>query len=56
MDENGFYCLGDGSFYDGDGFFFDKDGYDKYGGFYDENCNYVPGEDKAQEYYETYED
>ena len=54
--DNGFFCLGDGSFYDADGFFFDKDGYDKYGGYYDEEANYIPGEDKAKEYYDNYEE
>lgn len=56
LDEEGFYCYGDGSFYDPDGFFFNENGYDKYGGYYDETGNYVPGESKEDEYYQTYED
>lgn len=43
-DDFGFYNLPDGSFYDPDGHYFDKDGYDKFGGYYDENDVYVPGE------------
>ena len=43
-DEFGFYNLPDGSFYDPDGHYFDVDGYDEYGGYYDENDVYVPGE------------
>lgn len=55
LDEEGFYCYGDGSFYDPDGFYFDQEGYDKYGGYYNESGNYVPGESKEDEYYQTYE-
>jgi hypothetical protein len=43
-DEFGFYNLPDGSFYDPDGHYFDQDGYDEFGGYYDENDVYVPGE------------
>ena len=43
-DDLGFYNLPDGSFYDPDGHFFDKDGFDEFGGFYDENNSYVPGQ------------
>jgi len=53
VDEDGFYCFGDGSFYDPDGYFFDEMGYDKFGGYYDENCNYVPGKGYEDLYYET---
>ena len=56
LDDDGFYCYGDGSFYDPDGFYFDRDGYDKYGGYYDENGDYIPAENKQEEYYQTYED
>ena len=55
VDDDGFYCYEDGSFYDPDGFFFDANGYDKYGGYYDDNQNYVPGEGYEDEYYEGYE-
>ena len=54
VDEDGFYCFGDGSFYDPDGFYFEH-GYDKYGGYYDDDCKYVPGKGYETEYYETYE-
>ena len=40
----GFFNLPDGSFYDPDGYFFDKDGYDEFGGHYDSDNNYIPGE------------
>ena len=34
-DNDGFYILPDGSFYDYQGYYFDKDGFDANGGFYD---------------------
>lgn len=43
-DDYGFYNLPDGSFYDPDGHFFDTHGYDEFGGYYDQNNTYVPGE------------
>ena len=43
-DELGFYNLPDGSFYDPDGHYFDKDGYDEYGGYYDDDNIYIPGD------------
>lgn len=40
----GFTNMPDGSFYDPDGVFFDKDGYDEFGGYYDDDNMYIPGE------------
>ena len=40
----GFYNLPDGSFYDPDGYLFDKYGFDEFGGSYNENNIYIPGE------------
>eukprot|EP00345_Euplotes_harpa_P014017 CAMPEP_0168341502 /NCGR_PEP_ID=MMETSP0213-20121227/14736_1 /TAXON_ID=151035 /ORGANISM="Euplotes harpa, Strain FSP1.4" /LENGTH=257 /DNA_ID=CAMNT_0008348019 /DNA_START=13 /DNA_END=786 /DNA_ORIENTATION=- len=44
-DDNGFYRLSGGDFYDPDGVYFDKDGKDKYGGYYDEEFLYHPGKE-----------
>lgn len=43
-DDLGFYNLPDGSFYDPDGYFFDKNGFDEFGGFYNDDSHYIPGE------------
>lgn len=43
-DENGFYNTPDGSFWNLEGDYFNKYGYDKYGGFYNEEKVYIPGE------------
>ena len=43
-DENGFFVTPNGSFWDPDGVYFNKDGFDKHGGYYDDNNEYVPGE------------
>lgn len=50
-DEFGNYILGDGSFYDNNGYFFDVDGYDEFGGYYDDNMVYKPGEKYEEDYY-----
>ena len=42
-DEDGFYILEDGGFYDPNGYYFDKKGVNANGGIYDEEGNYVPG-------------
>ncbi len=52
-DEDGFYVMGDGSFYDPNGYYFDQEGYDEFGGYY-ENGYYVPGPDYAEEYYRRF--
>lgn len=43
-DENGFFVTPNGSFWDPDGVYFNKDGFDKHGGYYDDNNEYIPGE------------
>jgi len=53
-DEDGFYNLKDGGFYDPYGYKFDKDGYDEFGGYYDDDGYYVPGEGYEEEYYGNY--
>jgi hypothetical protein len=50
-DEDGFYVLEDGSFYDPWGYYFDDHGYDEFGGYYDDDGYYVPGEEYEEEYY-----
>ena len=56
-DEFGFYILLNedgterGDFYDINGFYFDCEGYDEFGGYYDDDLNYVPGKDFEEEYY-----
>ena len=42
-DDEGFFNTPNGSFWDPDGVYFNKEGYDKHGGYYDENQEYVPG-------------
>ena len=40
-------CLG---FYDPDGYFFNEEGFDEYGGYYDEEGLYYPGEKNKHEF------
>ena len=40
-----------GDFYDNNGFYFDEEGYDEFGGYYDDDLNYVPGKAYEEEYY-----
>merc|ERR1712096_15043 len=40
-DEMGFYYTLNGSFWDVDGNYFNQDGYDKFGGYYDDDYNYI---------------
>jgi hypothetical protein len=42
-DEDSFYILDAGGFYDPNGHYFDKDGFDASGGRYDDDGLYVPG-------------
>lgn len=42
-DEDGFYLLEGGDFFDPNCYYFDKDGVDASGGKYDEEGVYVPG-------------
>ncbi len=44
FDGKGFYCTPDGSFWDENGVYFNRLGLDRHGGFYDEFCNYIPGD------------
>lgn len=41
-DEDGFYILEGGDFFDPEGYYFDKQGYDGIGGYYDDAGQYVP--------------
>lgn len=50
-DDDGFYHLKEGGFYDPYGYYFDKDGKDAFGGKYDSNTGeYVPGAEYKEEY------
>jgi len=40
-DDDGFYLLDEGGFYDPDGFHYDKNGIDAIGGFYDSSGVYI---------------
>ena len=42
-DDEGFFNTPNGSFWDPDGVYFNREGYDKHGGYYDDNDEYVPG-------------
>lgn len=42
FDEDGFYILKGGDFYDPLGYYFDKHGFDEHGGRYDEDGYYIP--------------
>ena len=42
-DEEGFFNTPNGSFWDPDGVYFNREGYDKHGGYYDDNQEYIPG-------------
>ena len=44
LDEDGFFITPNGSFWDQDYVYFNREGFDKHGGRYDENGEYVPGE------------
>ena len=54
-DDEGFFITPNGSFWDPDGVYFNKEGYDKHGGYYDDNDEYIPGKD-WNEKYACYED
>lgn len=54
-DEDGFYVLEDGTFFDPWGYKFDAEGYDEFGGYYDDDGHYVPGEGYEEEYYKNYQ-
>lgn len=42
-DDQGFFNTPNGSFWDPDGVYFNREGFDKHGGYYDDNNEYVPG-------------
>ena len=42
-DKDGFFVTPNGSFWDPDGVYFNKEGYDKHGGRYDSEGEYIPG-------------
>ena len=62
VDEEGYYVLGDGSFYAvyGDfGYLFDPEGYDEFEGYFEkvDGVNqYQPCEKYLEEYYQAYEE
>ena len=43
LDEYGFFYTPDGSFWDPDYVYFNKEGFDKHGGYYDKDREYIPG-------------
>ena len=43
-DNDGFFITPNGSFWDPDGVYFNKEGFDKHGGKYNDEGEYVPGE------------
>ena len=44
LDSDGFFITPNGSFWDADYVYFNREGFDKHGGRYDSNGEYVPGE------------
>ena len=44
LDDDGFFITPNGSFWDQDYVYFNREGFDKHGGRYDENGEYIPGE------------
>ena len=44
LDEDGFFITPNGSFWDQDYVYFNREGFDRHGGRYDENGEYIPGE------------
>ena len=52
----GFFNMPDGSFYDPDGYLFDKAGIDEFGGHYDSDNNYIPGETNKHLFNDMYSD
>lgn len=51
FDEDNFYILPDGDFYDNEGYYFDVEGFDELGGYYDDNGEYIapPGLNKIKD-------
>ena len=49
-DDEGFFNTPNGSFWDPDGVYFNREGFDKHGGYYDDNIEYIPGKGWIEEY------
>ena len=49
-DDEGFFNTPNGSFWDPDGVYFNRDGFDKHGGYYDDNDEYIPGKGWDEEH------
>jgi hypothetical protein len=54
-DDDNFYVLKAGGYYDPDGYYFDKDGVDEYGGKYDVDGFYAPSLDYEAQYFGTHD-
>jgi hypothetical protein len=46
-DDDNFYCLTDGDFFDPFGYYFNKFGMDANGGYYDDDGYYIGGKERA---------
>jgi len=53
-DEDGFFILEDGGFYDPWGYYFNPNGEDEFGGYYNDQGYYIPGKDYEKDYYAGY--
>ena len=55
LDEDGFFITPNGSFWDPDYVYFNREGFDKHGGYYDKNGEYIPGKgwDEENNCYES---
>ena len=55
LDEDGFFVTPNGSFWDPDYVYFNREGFDKHGGYYEENGEYIPGKgwDEENNCYES---
>lgn len=42
-DNDGFFITPNGSFWDPDGVYFNREGFDRHGGYYEDNGEYIPG-------------
>lgn len=55
-DQDGFYILSNGDFYDNHGYYFDVDGFDASGGYYAEDGRYIAAYEIADEEQDDYYD
>ena len=55
LDEDGFFITPNGSFWDPDYVYFNREGFDKHGGYYNDEGEYIPGKgwDKENNCYES---